>query len=81
MKLDYIAFAIPFFVFFMLLEYYISRKKNRNVHHFNESIANLNVGIGERITDLLTTASFFFVFDWLHKNYSFFKIASLSGQK
>jgi alkylglycerol monooxygenase len=76
MKLDYIAFAIPFFVFFMLLEYYISRKKNRNVHRFNESIANLNVGIVERITDLLTTASFFFVFDWLHKKFSFFKIES-----
>ena len=76
MKLDYIAFAIPFFVFFMLLEYYISSKKNKKVHHFNESIANLNVGIVERISDLLTTASFFFVFDWLHKNFSFFKIES-----
>lgn len=74
MKLDYIALAIPFFVFFMLLEYYISKRKNREVHHFNESIANLNVGIVERISDLLTTGAFFFVFDWLHKNYSFFKI-------
>lgn len=74
MKLDYIAFAIPFFVFFMLLEFYISGKKNKKVHHFNESIANLNVGIVERITDLLTTTSFFFVFDWLNKNFSFFEI-------
>jgi len=74
MKLNFIAFAIPFFVFFMLLEYYISRKKNKKVHHFNESIANLNVGIVERISDLVTTASFFYVFDWLNKNFSFFKI-------
>ena len=58
----------------MLLEYYISKKKNKEVYHFNESIANLNVGIVERISDLLTTGSFFFVFDWLYKNFSFFKI-------
>jgi len=76
MKLDLIALAVPFFVSFMLLEYYISRKKNRKLHHFNESIANINVGIVERISDLLTTGSFFFLFQWLNTNYSIFKIES-----
>eukprot|EP01137_Pigoraptor_chileana_P012824 Opistho-2@65616 len=74
MKLDFIAFAIPFFVSFMLLEYYISNRRNKKVHHFNESIANVNVGIVERISDLLTTGSFFFVFNWLHVNFSIFTI-------
>lgn len=74
MKLDFIAFAIPFFVSFMLLEYYISKRRNKKVHHFNESIANVNVGIVERISDLLTTGSFFFVFSWLHENFSIFTI-------
>lgn len=76
MKLDLIAFAIPFFVFFMLLEYYISKRKNKNIHQFNESVANINVGIVERITDLLTTGSFFFVFTWLSQNFSIFTIES-----
>lgn len=76
MKLDLIAFAIPFFVFFMLLEYYISQKRNKKVHQFNESVANINVGIVERITDLLTTGSFFFVFTWLHLNWAIFTIES-----
>lgn len=76
MKLDFMAFAIPFFLFFMFLEFYISRKKAKSTHHFNESIANINVGIVERISDLLTTGSFFFVFSWLHKNYSIFNIES-----
>jgi len=76
MKLDYIAFAIPFFVFFMLLEYYISKKKNKNLHQFNESIANLNVGIVERISDLLTTGTFFLIFTWLYKNFAIFTIQS-----
>jgi alkylglycerol monooxygenase len=74
MKLDYIAFAVPFFIFFMLLEYFISVKKTKKIHQFNESIANLNVGIVERITDLLTTGLFFFVFSWLHQNFAVFHI-------
>jgi alkylglycerol monooxygenase len=76
MKLNYIAFAVPFFAFFMLLEYYISKIKNRKVHQINESVANLNVGIAERITDLLTTGTFFFVFTWLNANFSIFSIES-----
>jgi alkylglycerol monooxygenase len=76
MKLNYIAFAVPFFAFFMLLEYYISKIKNRKVHHINESVANLNVGIAERITDLLTTGTFFFIFTWLNTNFSIFSIES-----
>jgi alkylglycerol monooxygenase len=76
MKLNYIAFAIPFFAIFMLFEYYISVRKNKKVHHFNESIANLNVGIAERIADLLTTGTFFFIFSWLNANFSIFSIES-----
>lgn len=74
MKLDYIALAIPFFLMFMLLEYYISKRKNKKVHQFGESIANVNVGIVERISDLLTTGSFFFVFSWLNRNFAIFDI-------
>jgi alkylglycerol monooxygenase len=76
MKLNYIAFAVPFFASFMFLEYYISKRKNKKVHHFNESVANLNVGIAERIADLLTTGTFLFIFTWLNKNFSIFSIES-----
>jgi alkylglycerol monooxygenase len=79
MKLNYIALAVPFFAFFMLLEYYISVRKNKKLHHFNESIANLNVGIAERIADLLTTGTFFFIFSWLHANCSIFSIESTAA--
>lgn len=74
MNLNLIALAIPFFLFFMWLEYYISKKKNKNVHQFNESVANINVGIMERISDLLTTGTFFFIFTWLNNNFSVFTI-------
>lgn len=70
------ALAVPFFLSFMFLEYYISKKKNKKTHQFNESIANINVGIVERISDLLTTGSFFFIFSWLNAHFSLFKIES-----
>src|ERR1700712_5442572 len=74
MKLNFLAFAVPLFVMLMLLEYYFSRKRNKQVHSFEESVANLNVGIVERLCALLTTGAFFFVFSWIHRHYSLLNI-------
>src|SRR3712207_3723969 len=74
MKLNYLAFAVPLFLLLMWVEYYVNRKKGKPLHHFNESVANLNVGIAERLSDLFTTGLFFYVFSWLHRNYAIFDI-------
>ncbi|MFY9463900.1 MAG: sterol desaturase family protein [Sediminibacterium sp.] len=76
MKLNFIALAVPLFIFFMLLEYWVSVKKKKAVYHFNEAVANLNVGIGERLSDMLTTGAFFYVFSWVHHHYALFSIPS-----
>lgn len=76
MNLNFMAFAVPLFLFFMGIEYLVARKRKKNVHRFNESIANLNVGIAERLTDLLTTGAFFFVYAWLNKHFALFDIRS-----
>jgi sterol desaturase/sphingolipid hydroxylase (fatty acid hydroxylase superfamily) len=69
MHLNYLAFAIPLFISLMIAEYIISCRKNQQ-HFFSleEVIANINVGIAERLSDLFTTGSFYFAFVWLHKN-------------
>jgi alkylglycerol monooxygenase len=74
MELNFLAFAVPFFVSLMLLEYYLSIRRNKKVHQFAETIANLNVGIAERLCDLLTTGGFYFVFSWLHSHMALFEI-------
>src|ERR1700712_3607714 len=74
MRLNYLAFAIPLFTGFMILEYLISRKKGKNFFNFTNSIANINVGIAERLCDTLITALFFFVYDWLNKHFGIFHI-------
>lgn len=73
-KINFLALAVPFFIGFILLEYYVSCKRKKRVHQFEESIANLNVGIAERVTDLLTTGAFYFVFSWIYSHYAIFDI-------
>src|SRR5215218_8889306 len=74
MKLNYLAFAVPLFLLLMWMEYHFSRKRGKQTHRFDESVANLNVGIAERLCDLFTTGLFFFIFSWLHSHYALFNI-------
>lgn len=75
MQLNYLALAVPFFCSLMLLEYYLSvKKEKRENFHFHEVIANLNVGIAERLSDLFTTGLFYFFFAWLYREFAVFDI-------
>ncbi|OLY92150.1 Sterol desaturase/sphingolipid hydroxylase, fatty acid hydroxylase superfamily [Cnuella takakiae] len=69
-----LALAIPLFLFFILLEYAAARRQKKQTHQYAESIANLNVGIAERVTDMLTTGSFYFLFDYLHRHFAVWHI-------
>lgn len=75
MQLNYLALAVPFFTGLMYLEYYVSKKRGLQENfHLNESVANINVGIGERLADVFTTGLFYFFFTWLNKNFGLFDI-------
>lgn len=74
MILNYLALAVPFFLFFIWLEYYIAKKQGKDYFKFNSSIANINVGIAERLIDLFAAGGFYFFYDYLHKHFAFFDI-------
>ncbi|RYG36378.1 MAG: sterol desaturase, partial [Chitinophagaceae bacterium] len=74
MQLNWLGLAVPFFLFFMGLEYYYSRRNGRNFFQFAESVANINVGIAERLLDVFTTGLFFFIFSYVYEHYSLFTI-------
>lgn len=74
MKLNIFAFAVPFFLFFIALEYYFSKKRGNSYHSFSTSVANLNIGIAERLIDLFTAGSFYMVYEFLHQEYAIFNI-------
>lgn len=68
--LNWIAFSIAGFLFFIGLEYIVSRKTGKNYFQFAESIANLNVGIAERLLDIFVTGLFYFFFDFIYRNFA-----------
>src|ERR1700759_2325534 len=74
MKVNYLAFALPFFLLFIGLEFYFTRRKSKSFFQYAESVANINVGIAERLLDLFTTASFFALFVWIYDHLSIFHL-------
>lgn len=74
MKLNYLGLAVPFFMFFIGLEYLYSKRKGRNFFQYAESVANLNVGIAERLLDIFTTSIFFGVFVYVHEHFALLDI-------
>lgn len=74
MNLNYMALAVPVFLFFIGLEYFVSKKLGRQVFNFTSSITNMNVGVAERLIDMFTAASFYFFYEYLHQHYAIFDI-------
>jgi alkylglycerol monooxygenase len=74
MNLNYMALAVPLFLLFIGLEYFISKKLGRQVFNFTSSITNMNVGVAERLIDMFTAASFYFFYEYLHQHYAIFDI-------
>lgn len=79
MKLNVLGFAVPLFIGFMLLEYLIAKKKKLPYFNLHNSIANISVGIAERLCDVFAAGAFYYVYDTLQKNYGLFHIQSGVG--
>ena len=76
MHLNWMALSVPVFTSIIMLEYCLSKRKNKSVFSFEETVSNFNVGIAERICDLFTTGLFFYFFDYLHKHFAIFDLQS-----
>ena len=76
MHFNYLAFAVPLFIGVMILEFFVAKNRGKKFFNFTNSIANVNVGIAERLLDTLITGLFFFVYDYLNKKFGIFHIES-----
>lgn len=74
MHLNLLAFAIPLFLFFIAWEYLYSKRSGKNFFQYAESVANINVGIAERLLDLFTTGLFFYFFNYVYEHFALFDI-------
>lgn len=74
MIINTLAFAVPFFLFFIGIEFWVSRKQQKNYYRFDSSVANINIGITERLIDLFAAGGFYFFYDYLHQHFALFNI-------
>ncbi len=74
MKLNLLAFAIPLFIGLIYIEYIVIKRKKLGYSNLHNSIANISVGIAERLCDVLVTGLFFTIYDTLQKNYGIIHI-------
>lgn len=74
MHLNYLAFAVPFFLAFIGLEYLVSKRQGKTYFRFNDSVTNLSIGILERLLDVFTVGIFYFVYEYLYKRFGIFDI-------
>ncbi len=72
--LNYAALAIPAFFIFVGLEYMAARQRRSELFKFDSSIANLSVGVAERLLNLFLTASFYSVFQYVYGHYAMWSI-------
>lgn len=74
MKLNLLALAVPLFVLFMVLEFLVAKKKKLPYFNLHHSMANISIGIAERLLDVWVIGSFYFFYDYLQKNFGLFEI-------
>lgn len=71
MPVNYLAFAIPAFFLFLYLEYQLAvRLKKKHLFRYESSVANVSIGIAERLLNLFVAGSFYDLFQYIYKNYA-----------
>jgi sterol desaturase/sphingolipid hydroxylase (fatty acid hydroxylase superfamily) len=76
MKSMLIVLAIPVFFVLIALEWYYGRRTGKASYRFNDTIANLNIGIGNQVFGLLYKGLLLGMFFWVSKNWGLFQIPS-----
>lgn len=74
MQLNLLAFAVPLFLAFMLWEYIVAKKRNMSYFNLHDTIANISIGIAERLIDVFTIGFFYYIYEYLQKHYGLFNI-------
>ena len=68
--------AIPFFLGLMLVEFFYQYKKNKHWFRLNDTITNLNIGIGSIIFGLLIRSAEFGAYAWVLKHFTLIHMKS-----
>lgn len=76
MPINILGFAIPLFVGLILLEYIITKKKGLHYFNLHSTIANISIGIAERLADVFVAGIFYYIYNTIQIKYGLFHISS-----
>ncbi|MEI9920180.1 MAG: sterol desaturase family protein [Bacteroidota bacterium] len=73
--MNFTALIVPAFFLFLGLEYVIARRQGKN-HFFNyeNSVANVSIGIAERLLNLFIIGSFYELYNYIYNHYALLHI-------
>lgn len=74
MKENILLIAIPAFFLLMLIEFLVARHKQKEVYRLNDTLANLNLGIGSQVFSVLTKGLIFGLIYFIHEHFALFEI-------
>lgn len=70
-QLNLAAFIIPAFFIFLALEYLLAVKKGKDqLFTYEDTVANITIGIAERLLNLFITGSFYGLYYYIHEHYA-----------
>ncbi|MBS1490944.1 MAG: sterol desaturase family protein [Bacteroidetes bacterium] len=69
MTLNPVAFIVPAFLLFAGIEYLIAKQiKKQHLFNYEASIANISVGMAERLLNLFITGAFYSLYEWAYQH-------------
>lgn len=66
---NYILFAIPFFFITIGIELWVSKRKGLKLYNFEDTITNLNIGIGNQAINILAKVAVLAIYTYVYNNW------------
>jgi alkylglycerol monooxygenase len=79
MNPNYILIAIPFFLVSIFIEFLWGRFKKTNFYNFEDTLTNINIGIGSQALNTLLKLMLLSLYEYIYLNYAPFKIGNSVG--
>lgn len=76
MNPNYILIAIPFFLGSIIIEFLWGRFKKTNFYNFEDTLTNINIGIGSQALNTLLKLMLLGFYEYIYFNYAPFKLGS-----
>ncbi|MEZ4978678.1 MAG: sterol desaturase family protein [Chitinophagales bacterium] len=66
--------AIPIFFVLIFVEYLVAKRQHKEVYRLNDTIANLNIGIGNQVISVLSKGLIFGIIYWIYEHWAIWNI-------